>query len=154
MGLGGTIPKDGEGKTAIASNDELRKQLLGKDYAKKHTDRKGREEQSKPKSGPLHVGRKLDTIRREDDDSEDNEGRSALGKSKHRVNRMEDVVDTGVTSLMQSDKALQDQPVRPSRPSKRANNYLDEVLADRSRKKQKSKRKKQKAADESNSNVQ
>ena len=154
MGLGGIIPKDGEVKTAIASNDKLRKQLLDKDYAKKHTDRNGRGEQSKPKPGPLHAGSKPHTIRREDDDSEDNEGRSALGKSKHRVNRLEDVIDTGVTSLIQSDNALQNQPVRPSRPSKRANNYLDEVLADRSRKKQKSKRKKQKAADESNPNVQ
>ena len=128
-----------------AANDKLRKQLLGKDYAKKHTDRKGREEQSKPKSGLLHIGRKPHTVRREDDDSEDNEGRSALGKSKHRVNRMEEAVDTGVISLTKSDNAMLDQPVNPSRSSKRARNYLDEVLADRSRKKQKSKRKKQEA---------
>ena len=153
MGLGGTIPKDGEVKTATASNDKLRKQLLGKDYAKKHTDRKGREEQSKPKSGQLRVGSKPHTIRGKDDDSEDNEGRSSLGKSKHRVNSMEEAVHTGVKSLMQSDNAMLDQPVDPPRPSKRANNYLDEVLADRSRKKQKSKRKKQKATAQSNSNV-
>ena len=153
LGLGGTIPRDGEMKMDPAANDKLRKQLLGKDYAKKHIDRKGREEQSKPRSVPLHVGRKPYAIRGEDDDSEDNEGRSALGKSKHRVNRMEEAVDTGAISLMQSDNAMLDQPVNPSRPSKRSNNYLDEVLADRSRKKQKSKRKKQKAADESNSNV-
>lgn len=126
---------------------------MGKDYAKKHTDRKGREEQNKLKSGPLHVRRKSHTMRGEDDDSEDNEGRSALGKSKHRVNTIEEAVGTGVTSLMQSDNAILDQPVSPPRPSKRANNYLDEVLADRSRKKQKSKRKKQKATAESNSNV-
>ena len=135
------------------SNDKLRKQLLGKDYAKKHADGKGREEQKKSKSGPLHVGSKPHTIRREDDGSEDNEGRSSLGKSKHRVYRMEEGVDTGVTFLKQSDNAVLDQPVSPPRPSKRASNYLDEVLADRSRKKHKSKRKKQKATAESNSNV-
>ena len=140
-------------RTATASDDKLRKQLLGKDYAKKHTDRKGREEQRKAKSGRLRVGSKPHTIRGEDDDSEDNEGRSSLGKSKHRVNRMEEAVDTGVTSLMQPDNTVLDQPVDPPRPSKRANNYLDEVLAERSRKKQKSKRKKQKARAQSNSNV-
>ena len=153
MGLGGSIPKDGEVKTAIASNDKLRKQLLGRDYAKKHTDRKGREEQGKPKSGPLYVGSKPYAVQGEDDDSEDNEGRSSLGKSKHRVNRVEEAVDTGVASLMRSETTMLDQPENPPRPSKRANNYLDEVLADRSRKKQKSKRKKKKATAESNSDV-
>ena len=134
------------------SNDKLRKQLLGKDYAKKHADRKGREDQ-KSKSGPLHVGSKPHTMRREDYGSEDKEGRSSLGKSKHRVYRMEEGVDTGLNLLKQSDNATLDEPVSPPRPSKRASNYLDEVLADRSRKKQKSKRKKQKATAESNSNV-
>lgn len=136
-----------------AANDKLRKQLLGRDYEKKHTDRKGREEQSKPKTGPSYVASKPHTISREDEDSEDNEGRSSLGKSKHRADRMEEAGDTGVISLMQSDNAMLDQPVNPPRPSKRANNYLDEVLADRSRKKQKSKRKKQKATAETNPNV-
>ena len=135
------------------SNDILRKQLLGKDYAKKHTDGKGREEQNKSKSGPLHVGSKPHRMRREDDGSEDDEGRSCLGKSKHRVYRMEEGVDTGVTFLKQSDSAMLAQPVNLPRPSKRANNYLDEVLADRSRKKQKSKRKKQNATIESKHNV-
>ncbi len=135
------------------SNDKLRKQLLGKDYAKKHTDGKGREEQYKSKSGPLHVGSKPHTMRREDDTSEDDEGRSSLGKSKYRVCKMDEGVYTGVNFLRQSDNAMVDQPVNPLRPSKRANNYLDEVLADRSQKKQKSKRKKQKATDESKYNV-
>ncbi len=135
------------------SNDKLRKQLLGKDYAKKHADWKGREKQNKSKSGPLHIGSKPHTIRREDDGSDDNEGRSSLGKSKHRVYRMEEGVDTGVNFLKQSDNAVLDQPVSPPRPSKRASNYLDKVLADRSRKKQKSKRKKQKATAESKSNA-
>ena len=92
-------------------------------------------------------------MRWEDDGSEDNEGRSSLGKSKHRVHSVEATVDTGVTSLRRSDNVMLDQPVNPPRPSKRASNYLDEVLADRSRKKQKSKRKKQKATAESNANV-
>ncbi|KAK0508578.1 hypothetical protein JMJ35_008854 [Cladonia borealis] len=153
LGLGGTIPKDGEAKMEATSIDKLRKQLLGKDHAKRHADGKGREAQNRSKSGPLHVGSKPHTMRREDDDSEDDEGRSSLGKSKHRVHKMEEGVDTGVISLMQSDNAMLDQPVSPPRPSKRASNYLDEVLADRSRKKQKSKRKKHKATAESESNV-
>ena len=135
------------------SNDKLRKQLLGKDYAKKRADGNGREEQKRSKSGPLHVGSKPHTTPREDDGSEDNEGRSSLGKSKHRVYRMEGVVETGVTLLGTSDNAMLDQPVNPPRPAKRANNYLDEVLANRSRKKQKSKRKKQKATAESKPNI-
>ena len=135
------------------SIDKLRKQLLGKDYARKHADGKAREEQKNPKSGPSHVGSKQHKIRREDDGSEDDRGRSSLGKSKHRVYRMEEDVDTGKTFLRQSDNATLDQPANPPRPSKRASNYLDEVLADRSRKKQKSKRKKQKATAELKSNV-
>ena len=135
------------------SIDKLRKQLLGKDYAKNHADGKGREEQNRSKSGPLHVGSKPHAMRREDGDSEDNDGRSSLGKSKHRVPKMEEGVDTGVIVLSQTDNAMLDLPVSPPRPAKRANNYLDEVLADRSRKKQKSKRKKQKATAESKPNV-
>ena len=133
------------------SIDKLRKQLLGKDYARKHADGKAREEQKYPRSGPSHVGSKSHTIRREDDDNEDDEGRSSLWKSKHRVHKREEGVDTSETFLTQSENAMLDQPATPPRPSKRASNYLDEVLADRSRKKQKSKRKKQKAIAESSS---
>ena len=135
------------------SIDKLRKQLLGKDYARKHADGKAREEQKNPKLGPSHVGIKPHTIRREDDDSEDDGGRSSLWKSKRFVHKTEEGVDTSEIFLRQSDNALLDQLANPPRPSKRASNYLDEVLADRSRKKQKSKRKKQKAIAESKSTV-
>lgn len=153
LGLGGTIPKDGEVKMEATSIDKLRKQLLGKDHAKKHADGKRREEQNKSRLGALHLGSKPHTRQREDDGSEDDEGRSSLGKSKHRVHEIEEGVDTGVIFLKQSDRAMLDQPVNPPRSTKRASNYLDEVLADRSRKKRKSKRKKQKATAESKSTV-
>ena len=142
MGLGGTIPKDGDLKMEARSNDKLREQLLGKDYAKRYADGKSREERKKPESGLLHIGSKPHTIRREDNNGEDDEGRSSLWKSKHCVN-------TSETFLRQSDHAMLDQPANPPRPSKRASNYLDEVLADRYCKKPKRKRKKQKAIAES-----
>jgi hypothetical protein len=150
LGLGGVIPKDGEVKRdTLSSNDKLRKQLLGSDYAKKHADRKRRAEAKDSHRSPLTAGSKPRPAQpkpRVEDDSEDDGGRSSLGKSKmgafkrpHHPNARSNENDA-----LDAEDPKVDGPTGSPRPPKRASNYLDEVLADRSRKKhKKSKKKKQ-----------
>ena len=135
LGLGGVIPKDGEMKREeLSSNDKLRKQLLGNDYARKHADRNRRIEAKGSHRSPLPAGSKprpAQSKPRGEDNSEDDGGRSSLGKSKMgAVKRPHQP-----SARLDESDAVEGSTDSP-RP-KRASNYLDEVLADRSRKKHK-----------------
>ena len=147
LGLGATAPKDGDFKRQdLSSNDKLRKQLLGKDFARLY-GRSG--SGGKSGLGVLPMGsmpRPTAAKRPVEEDEEDEGGRSSLGKSKRRreVNKQgsdEPADDTGTIKANESDQAG-----RVSKPRK-SSNYLDEVLADIDRKKRQKKRKKQVATD-------
>ena len=141
LGLGATMPKDGDVKRQdLSSNDKLRKQLLGKDFAKLY-ERSG--SGGKSGLGVLPMGSKprpTAAKRAVENDEEDEGGRSSLGKSKRRRKADKQGSDeawdgTGTTKSVESN--LEELVSRPKKPS----NYLDEVLADRERKKETKKRK-------------
>ena len=154
LGLGGTARKDCEVKREeLSSNDKLREQLLGRGYAKRHAEGKIRGVQKPLQRNSLQVEGKTRIIqprRQANDSSEDEGGRSTLGKSKHRIPVIagKQNIDSNNNAMGQADNVIPDEPTKPPRPPKRANCYLDEVLAERSRKKQKSKRKKHRVATE------
>lgn len=146
LGLGATVPKDGEvRREELSSNERLREQLLGKDYLKRRAGRTKGEE--RPGFGVLGLASKprpTSARREKEDDSDDEGGRSSLGRSKHgkikkRGREETDAVDgvTADTTVLEArgvDKA--------SQAPKRTSNYLDEVLAERLQKKRKKSRNK------------
>ena len=147
LGLGAPLPadvKDGDARRQeLTSNDKLRRQLLGKDFQR--IQGKGLNgNRSTPASG-LAGSKPLPppTKRELKSDDEEEAGRSSLGKSKRKrvVSRREaaDGEDDGDVKATFGGAA--ETPDNP-RPPKKASNYLDEVLAERSRKKQKKKNKK------------
>ncbi|KAL8796757.1 MAG: hypothetical protein Q9182_007300 [Xanthomendoza sp. 2 TL-2023] len=154
LGLGAKVPedfRDGDIKRQkLSSNDVLRRQLLGKDHAR--LSNKGGQGQgnqttvgglppigSKPR--PPSIKR-----RREDESSSGDEGgRSSLGKEKQKksVEIIEPGELEGVDRDVTNDEVSPRQREKAAKSSKRANNYLDEVLSQKKEKKIK-KRKKRK----------
>ncbi|KAL2047742.1 hypothetical protein N7G274_000784 [Stereocaulon virgatum] len=148
LGLGGVIPKDGEVKRhALSSNDKLRKQLLGNGYTEKHADRNRRIQAKDSHRSPLPAGSKQRPAQakpRVEDDSEDDRGRSSLGKSKMGAVKRPDQPSarSDENKAVDAEVLTDDGPTNSPRPLKRASDYIDEVLADRSRKKHKKNKKK------------
>ncbi|KAI4176084.1 MAG: hypothetical protein LQ348_006072 [Seirophora lacunosa] len=156
LGLGAKVPddlKDGGAlnKQKLTSDDLLRKQLLGKDYL----ESKRKEERGQRGSGvvvplgskPLPAAAKR---KAEDVNSEDEGGRSSLGKKKHREYvKLQD--DRG-PETQGGGGEVDHRDYRQGRPevaerSVKATNYLDEVLSRKSEKKRKSKKKRNVAQD-------
>ncbi len=144
LGVGATVPEDGDVKREeLSSNETLRRQLLGRDYKKVRAG-KG------PLGGVAVVGSKprpLGSTREIGQESGDEEGRSSLGKSKRkrRVEETEEgagVSDEEVTRVSKASMGT-------SRPQKRAVNYLDQVLAEKSRRQRKKSKKRKKHDSES-----
>ncbi|MCJ1256579.1 hypothetical protein MMC24_004403 [Lignoscripta atroalba] len=147
LGLGAPIPKDIKDgslkRQELSSNDKLRKQLLGKDFMKLYGKSK---DGSKLGSVASQLGSKPrpPPAKTMHDDDEDEGGRSSLGKSKRKQEDQivggDNVEDDSVTTARVRKANL----LLTAKPLKRRNNYLDEVLADKS-KRQKKKRRKNKA---------
>ncbi|KAL4888557.1 hypothetical protein BDV59DRAFT_211049 [Aspergillus ambiguus] len=158
LGVGAPLPTkaaDGSWNRAeLDSNDKLRKQLLGKNYKKVMA---ARSQTNSPVTGPsgktkpgVGAATKNET---EEDDDDDDEGRTAVvgkrGPSKKRkAAPTGDTVQTGtlegggdksgdgdVEEPTQEEKALP----RPAtaKGKKKAGSFLDEILADRSKKRKK-----------------
>ncbi|KAF3480750.1 uncharacterized protein GIQ15_06097 [Arthroderma uncinatum] len=118
LGLGAPIPqKEADGsikRTELSSNDKLRKQLLGKNFRK--TEAPG------PKNAGSRIKQTGSTPNQANEvaeDSDEEDGRSSLGKSKRKGNSEDQssAVKTG------------------SGVKKRTGSYLDEVLSQRKPKK-------------------
>lgn len=128
LGLGATIPHEGEAKQQKQDTEEkLRRHLLGKDYAKQRA--KHVKAGSRIGSGTSHLGSESEpraTKPKAEVDSDVEEGRSSLGKSKrpNMKHSRQDIDDIDGTPAM-------------SIPPKRSNNYLDEVLAEKAFKRSK-----------------
>lgn len=143
------MPKDGEVRREnLSSNDKLRKQLLGKDYVKKlkngtkaaTTLGSGQwQGGSKPKPSSVPTKRAAD-----DDDSEDEGGRSSLGKTVKGTGTKagSKTAEEATLEIKQMDGGGSEAETKPL---KRPSNYLDEVLAERSLKKRKKSKKRKKA---------
>lgn len=125
----------------MSSDDRLRSQLLGKDWKRK-TARKAGLLESKPRPKPVDVVR---------EESEDEEGRSAIGKIKAKKFAEEPAAEDGEAEEV--PESLTERAGRAGSESKRGGSYLDEVLAEHAAKKNKKrKRRKQdsQVANESN----
>ncbi len=132
MGLGASLPKEGEIKRLKIDTDEkLRRQILGKDYKKLQSSgtRLG-VGSSSALVGHVGVKPRPTVAMQEADGSEDEGGRSSLGKLKRRKlhQQIGEIQAETVTSIK-------------TRSPQKAANYLDEVLAERSRKRIKKSRK-------------
>lgn len=131
----------------LSSNEKLRKQLLGRDYAKKLKN--GTTSATTSGSGPWQGGSKpkpssLPTKRgADDDDSEDDMGRSSLGKSVKGTGTKSGSKTAEVATV--ETKQMDGGSEAEMKSLKRPSNYLDEVLAERSLKKRKKSKKRKKA---------
>lgn len=138
------MPKDGDvTRQDFSSNDKLRKQLLGKDFAKMYR-RSGSDGKSglgvlqmgsKPRPGPVK--------RSVENDDEDEAGRSSLGKLKRRRGIKKQGPDKAGDG-MEPIEAIESSQAEAASPPRKTSNYLDEVLADRERKKERKRRKRNK----------
>ncbi len=130
----------------MSSNDLLRRQLLGKDHAKSRL--KGGHEWMDRRDGgpPLPVGSKPrpTPVNRalENDSSDDGGGRASLGRKKRK--KPAEPIEPQNDERIEGDAMNNEEPGNerqdPMKHSKRANNYLDEVLSQRRQKKQKTKK--------------
>lgn len=162
LGLGAKIPeniKDGDlQRQKLSANDELRKQLLGRDHAKIHAKAKGGREGIVgmiPGSGPRMAGSKPrpQSLKRPflEESEEEEGGRSALGKTRKkkqaRVKPKEDA--DAVDAEERNDR--QEEPAVTANIHKKSSKYLDEVLArkERNKKRKRSKRRKENGAQQS-----
>ena len=138
------MPKDGDvRREELSSNEKLRRQLLGRDYKKAQ----GRRSENGHGEGKLAMGSKprpAGHTREVDRESEDESGRSSLGKSK-RKREVEQTKEDADVSDEDISKAT-NTSIGASPPPKRVTNYLDQVLAEKSRRKHK-KNKKRKTHD-------
>lgn len=151
LGLGAPLPKDipdgDRRRQELSSNDRLRKHLLGKDFPRLQAgalEKRGMSSgghQSLAKARPAPLKR----ILAEDEDEDEEGGRSSLGKSKRQGVRVESVdgvnEDDGDT---RASSSLKSSPRGTKAGRKPAYNYLDEVLAERSQKRKRKRNKKRK----------
>ncbi len=141
--MGATLPKDGGVKREeLSSNEQLRKQLLGRDYKKAQAGKKDK--------GVVAFGSKpkpVDSKRQISPESEGEGGRSSLGKSK-RKRQMEQTEEGPEVSDGEATKATR-AGLGTSPPRNRGINYLDEVLAEKSRRQHKKSKKRKKHDNES-----
>lgn len=147
LGLGAPLPadiKDGDARRQeLTSNDKLRKQLLGKNFQQLQGKGRG-ESKSAPGSGQRGSKPRPAAVKRDwESEDEDGAGRSSLGKSKRKMKAaMQEAADGGDVEDVTAPDGGEIKTFDDSRLPKRARNYLDEVLAEKSRKKQKKKNKK------------
>ncbi|KAL8791086.1 MAG: hypothetical protein Q9213_000293 [Squamulea squamosa] len=153
LGLGAKIPEDFKDwdlkRQKLSSNDLLRRQLLGKDHIKSQN------KYSQGQASLLGTGSvpgfgskpRLVPARREleDGSSEDEGGRSSLGKKKLKSeptrisNSTRDEESEADTMDYEDPKSERPETLKPP---KKTTNYLDEVLAQKMEKKHRKKKKK------------
>ncbi|KAK5062668.1 hypothetical protein LTR84_004741 [Exophiala bonariae] len=159
-GLGYIPPKDSSGRPVTTSSNDpttafLRKQLLG-----------WTRPQHPPSNGQTNRPKASGSVRKDDSDEEDSRSRRSKGKQPPRKSapaasplETDDGTPTGITNRSdEMDKEEQPEPrlnspgpitthdAEPShlptkKPTKRPASYLDQVLAERERKKNKKKKK-------------
>jgi hypothetical protein len=140
LGVGGKLPEDvGEGdfrRNEISSNDRLRKQLLGNDYKKYGLKPVGKD----GKALPAMMGSKpkpMPAKREVPEDESEEEGRSALGKSRKK----QKMVPEAATGSAKVDGDSEEEESRSSKPARGPKSFLDEMLQKSANKKKKKKNK-------------
>lgn len=147
MGLGATLPKEGEAKRhKLDTEEKLRRQLLGKDYKKLQANRAGNSGKVGVQVGHGGMRARPVSAKQTMDDSEDEEGRSSLGKPKRRK------VDKGLQRGNFEAAIIDVDSSAPatSQGLPKQGSYLDEVLARKSQAKSvKSKKRRRDKSDRS-----
>ncbi|KAL4803922.1 hypothetical protein BDV18DRAFT_162335 [Aspergillus unguis] len=162
LGLGAPLPSkaaDGSwNRTELDSNDQLRRQLLGRNY-KKVMAEKAR--QKSAESGPGSAAKNLlskgtgqshggsgGDARNDDDDDDDDEGRTASIGKKNMLKKRKVEANTESTTQTENEaqsgdsdgedgKAASSRQQPKLKGRKKATSYLDELLAERSKKRKK-----------------
>ena len=160
LGIGGKIQNIEEvSRQRLFSNNQLKRQLLGRDFEKKQsTDRKSSQDIMIPGTAVNRKAALQQPLRRIEMDSDDNAGRSSLGKSKRKRMplaeeraAMEEKAKKGDKEPPLSDDAgLPQDAITPIQQKHKTT--ADIVSARRTSKKRKKKsRKKQQEVEEGNS---
>lgn len=147
LGLGAPLPQntpDGSWKRSeLTSNEKLRKQLLGKNYkkaAKENTPSSKKPAGSNAASSASVAGL---TIPADDEDDEEEGRTSQIGKKRKKLGKADPELSETNTSLDNAGDGSEELPstkkTAPSvaRGKKKATSFLDEVLAERSKKRKK-----------------
>ena len=154
-GLGAPLAEnengDGEPRgEEVTVNERLRIQLLGRDHVKSRAKAKGRREAGavalamRMGTKPVPAPAKREERGEGDGLSEDDEGgRSSLGKSKNGARAQQLLEERESAAADGGVEGLEDEDARP----RRAGNYLDEVLADRSLRRRKKRKEKDGSVD-------
>ncbi|KAL4976539.1 hypothetical protein BDW66DRAFT_50204 [Aspergillus desertorum] len=161
LGLGAPLPtKAADGswnRKELDSNDALRRQLLGRNYKKVMAEKeKARQKTADPATTKNHVSKGATGHHQQgsgaikDEDDDDDEGRTAsIGKKASAKKRKVggSAEPTAQTDSMGADSAFKDEDSANektaslqgpnSKGRKKATSYLDEILAERSRKRKK-----------------
>ncbi|KAJ5935643.1 hypothetical protein N7466_005190 [Penicillium verhagenii] len=155
LGVGAPLPEkaaDGSwNRTELGSNDKLRKQLLGKNY-----DRFMKAEAEKKAAAKLSAAAALEAktaattaAKQQDEESEDEEeGRMAALSSRNKRKAMPSKAKAKIATEEQDKNSPEDgqdapstkeAPVRQTtlKGKKKATSYLDELLAERAKKRKK-----------------
>ncbi|KAJ5128474.1 hypothetical protein N7448_002194 [Penicillium atrosanguineum] len=146
LGVGAPLPEkaaDGSwNRTELSSNDKLRKQLLGRNYDK-IMKAAAANKATTQNAGPLSAKTRSVTPAKEESDDEE-EGRAAMVGKKRKAapshTKKASVVDNEATDKLGGDEPVPTMEVpskAPSKGRKKATSYLDELLAERSKKRKK-----------------
>ncbi|KAJ6084412.1 Protein of unknown function DUF3245 [Penicillium sp. IBT 16267x] len=153
LGLGAPLPEkaaDGSwNRTELSSNDKLRKQLLGKNYDRFMKAEAEKKAAAKASTAAAQAAKTAAAAaNKQDEESDDEEeGRMALiGRNKRKAAPLKakaKVVDEEQEKDSQEDgqdaPSAKEVPVRqaPLKGKKKATSYLDELLAERAKKRKK-----------------
>jgi hypothetical protein len=167
LGVGAPLPEkaaDGSwNRTELSSNDQLRKQLLGRNYDKfmkaaaekkqASAAAKVSASQTAGKTGPSGSA----GVNNDDDEDDEEEGRVSMVGMKNKKRRRgvekaratasgagsaagnsngDDAVEKGDNGAVETEEPVNVKQA-PSKGRKKATSYLDELLAERSRKRKK-----------------
>lgn len=148
LGVGAPLPEkaaDGSwNRTELSSNDKLRKQLLGRNYDK--VMKAAAANKSTPQNaGPASAKTASATPVKSEESDDEEEGRAAMVGKKRKAGPAHAKKPIVAGNSRTSDKVDGDESVPtkeapskpPSKGRKKATSYLDELLAERSKKRKK-----------------
>lgn len=141
LGLGAPLPQDANdgswNRTELSSNDKLRRQLLGRNYQKATLKSSNqsikRLEPGKAAPTAASISNKPEVA----SDEEEEEGRSTLlGKKKRKITATQDET-SAISETVSGGEPTSSRTGTGSKGKKKAGSFLDEILAERSKKKKK-----------------
>ena len=141
LGIGAPLPQkaaDGSwNRSELDSNDKLRKQLLGKNYDR--VMKAAAEQKAAAKPVPAAVN--TSENKADEDDYDEEDGRSAmLARQKNKRKGGAGSVHPAAAAAASLDADQEDKSAKrpaPSKGRKKATSYLDELLAERAKKRKK-----------------